>query len=364
LPRNLSQPALRRSYQFALFLAGVLWIIAADAAACSSAQGIATRLNIPVFEELIEQAFFLFLLLCGFSTLRWIATRTTTDIRATNALPSRPTTAQEWQRGAALGWGMLLFAILPMMLTGNLHPQFQLAPRIWALALLSIATIALATFALEVAFRGFVFARLIDAIGPTAATILLSLIYAYISAIRPNAIGLSVVVTFLLATLFSQAYLRTHALWLGWGLHFAWNASMAILFGLPIAGYATYSNLVFTSTSGPDWLTGGPYGPEAAIFTIIVVIVAMFVLHRITRTYAWDYTHPPIVSAGYPMDIAPPPAHTAMETAAATAPAPLVQILTTTSTTSSTNPTIDDHLRRNPNSDNSRSSSQREKPAR
>jgi membrane protease YdiL (CAAX protease family) len=344
LPRNSTQPAFRRSYQFTLFLAGVLWIIAANAASSRAAQGIVTRLNLPIFDELLEQAFFLFLLLCGFSTLRWIATRSYSDIRAINALPSRSTTGQEWERGVALGWGMLLVALLPMMLTGTLHPAFAFAPRNWALALLSLVTIAIATLALEVAFRGFVFARLIDAIGPTAATIFLSMLYAYISATRPNATGLSIIITFLLAVLFSQAYLRTRALWLGWGMHFAWNASMAILFGLPIAGYATYNNLVFTSVTGPDWLTGGTYGPEAAFLTLIVLIAAMFVLQRITRNYAWNYTHAPIISAGYPMDIAPPAAHTAME--AATPPAPLVQILSTTPTTSSTMPVIDEHLRR------------------
>ena len=47
------------------------------------------------------------------------------------------------------------------------------------------------------------------------------------------------------------------------------------------------------------------------------------------------------------MDIAPPAAHTAMETAAATAPAPLVQILGSTPTAASTNPVIEQHLTRN-----------------
>ena len=354
MPETSSQPALPRIFQSALFLTGVLWIVAAESFAARAAQGIANRLNLSLLDELFQQVFFLFLLLWGFTTISWIATRSprstrSNDTRSTNALPKRATTAQEWQRGAALGWGMLLVALLPMMLTGNLHPQFSLAPHNWGLALLSLATIAFSTLALEVAFRGFIFARLIDAIGPTTATIFLSMVYAYISAARPNATGLSVIVTFLLALLFSFAYLRTHALWLGWGLHFAWSASMTILFGLPIAGYATYDNLIFTSVAGPAWLTGGSYGPEAALFTALAVLAAMIVLYRITRTYAWDYTHPPIIAAGYPMDIAPPAAHTPMEAAAA--PAPLVQILSTTSTTSSTLPVIDEHLRRDTDPD-------------
>jgi len=51
---------------------------------------------------------------------------------------------------------------------------------------------------------------------------------------------------------------------------------------------------------------------------------------RATDDYAWDYTHPPIIPAGYDVTILPPAAHVAMEEAAKAAPvspASLVQIL-------------------------------------
>jgi uncharacterized protein len=342
LQPNSSQPATPRSFNIALFLAGCLWIVAADSAASRAAQGIADRLNLPLAAGLLEQAFFLFLLVCGFATIGWMAARGG-GLRSTNALPSRATASQETLRGAALGWGMLLVAVLPMMVFGAMHPHLWLAPSAWGLAVLSVAALALYTLALEVAFRGFIFARLIEAVGPVAATILLSLLYALASSYRPYSTSLSVAGAFFAGVLLSMAYLRTHALWLGWGLHFAWDASMAVLLGLPVAGFGTYSSVVATSTSGPDWLTGGPYGPEGAALTLLVLGGAMIVLHRISRDYAWNYTHPPIVPAGYAVVIAPPAAHTAMEAAAA--PAPLVQILSTTSTSSSTLPVIDEHLR-------------------
>jgi membrane protease YdiL (CAAX protease family) len=348
LPTTSSQPVYPRPFQLSLFLTGVLWTIAAGSLAAHAAQGIVTRLNLPAFDELLQQAFFLFLLVWGFAALHWIATRASAGVGFINGLPARPTAPQEWQLGAALGWGMLLVALVPMMLTGTLHPQFMLELPNWGLAVLSILTLALSTLAIEVTFRGFIFARLIDTIGPVTATIILSLAYAILSGYRPNATGLSVFITFFLGVLYSMAYLRTRALWLGWGLHFAWSAAMAIFFGLPVAGYANYNNLVFTSVSGSDRITGGAYGPEAAFLTLFVVLGAMIVLHRITRNYAWEYTHTPIVSAGYPMDIAPPAAHTAMEATANAAPAPLVQILSTTPTASSTMPVIDEHLRRDP----------------
>ncbi len=344
---------LPRAFHLLLFLGAALWIVAAHGLASRAATGLTLRFNLSLIDDLLQELFFLFLLLLGFATLRWITTRSPAvdshtrlhTLRSTNALPARATTHEEFLRGAALGWALLLAAILPMMLAGALHPDFNLNLPNLGYALLSVLTIAVATLALEVAFRGFLFIQFIEATGPVFATIFLSFLYATLSAFRPGATPLSILDAFLFAILFAIAYLRTRALWIGWGLHFAWNAAAAILFGLPIAGDAGFNNLIFTSVSGPQALTGGPYGPEAAGFTAIVLIAGIFLLLRLTRHYAWEYTYTPPTPSGYPMDIAPPAAHTAMETAAATAP--LVQILSTTPTAASTNSTIDDHLNRN-----------------
>ena len=351
MPDTPPQPVTLRSFQFTLFLTGVLWIAAAGNVATHAAQGIATRLNLPLCEDLLQQAFYLFLLLCGFAGIGWISTRNG-GIRFNNALPNRATTLQEWSRGAALGWAMLLVAVLPMTFAGALHPQLSFTLSSWGLAALSFITLLLSSLALEIAFRGYIFRRLIDAVGTVFATFLQSLIYALYFSVFPHSTTFSTFVTFLTAVLFSMAYLRTHALWLGWGLHFAWIASMGVLLGLPVCGLSTYTSLVDTTPGGPLWLTGGFYGPEGALLTAIFLSAAMIVLYRLTREYAWQYTHPTIIAAGYPMDIAPPKAHTDMEQAAAAKPAPLVQILSTTSTTSSTLPIIDEHLRSTTKSDN------------
>jgi hypothetical protein len=310
----------------ALFITGLLWLLAAHAIALRAADGIATRFNIAAAENLIGDLFLLFLLLVGFTTLNWIGTKQG-SVRQANALPQRPTTLQEWSRGALIGWAALLIAVLPMMLFGSLHPQFSWTPSAFGAILLSLLSLALAALANEVAFRGFLFRRLIDAIGPTAATLLLSGIYALLGSLRPNATGLSFLITLIAGVLFSLAYLRTHALWLGWGLHFAWAAATAVLFGLPVGGMASYGSIVQTTASGPTWFTGGAYGPEAAFFTAIVLLIAMPVVYRVTRDYAWNYTQPAIIAAGYPMDIPPPTAHAEMEQAAATTTQPLIQIL-------------------------------------
>ncbi len=333
------------SHRILRLIVSFLWLILSLFLCGPAAQSLTTRLNIPAFESLLEQVFLLILLLLGFSLLNNRA-----PVRETSALPRRSTSHQEWSRGAALGWAMLLLAMLPMALTGSLHLAFTLNLPTLGLTLLSLATIALTTLALAVAFRGYLFRLLIDATSPTLATLIVSIALAAASVHNANSTLTSVIATFLFSVLLAITYLRTHALWLGWGLHFAWTAATAILFGLPIAGNASYISLLSTDTTGSALLTGGPYGPEAAAFTLLVLLAAVPLLYRITRDYEWAYTHPPIIPAGYEVTIAPPAAHTAMETAAAAAPAPLVQILGSTPTAASTLPVIDDHLRsdRNP----------------
>ena len=308
----------------------MLWVLAAHALAVRAADGILDRLGWGAAQSLLTEAFFLFLLLLGFTALAWIGSQPGTrqgSIRAANALPRRTTAFAEWATGAAIGWAALLAALVPMVLVGALHPQFLWTASAWGAALLSTAALLLGALAYEVAFRGFLFRRLIATVGATSATLLLSALYAVLCSMRPNASGLSFVIALLAGILFSLAYLRTHALWLGWGLHFAWAASTALLFGLPVGGIATYATVVQTDASGPAWLTGGAYGPDGALLTIGAFVLAMALVYAATRDYAWNYTHEPIVPGGFPMDVPPPAAHAAMEESAAAArPAPLVQI--------------------------------------
>jgi uncharacterized protein len=103
--------------------------------------------------------------------------------------------------------------------------------------------------------------------------------------------------------MFSIAYLRTRALWLPWGLHFAWNASMGILFGLPVSGLTTFNPVITTHAVGPVWLTGNGYGPEGSAIAVIVLPVLMIVLVKATRDYAHRYAQPVIVPGGIPVDL-------------------------------------------------------------
>jgi len=319
-----------RTLQLALFVTSATWFLASDTLAGRASRGISERFGLDAERPLLAGLFLLFLLAVGFSVLQAIAHRSS-KLRDVLGLPKRTTARREWVLGFALGWGCVVLAILPMALAGKLDVQLWAQPRAIGLLLLNLGTLAVAALAEEVAFRGYPFRRLLEAIGPVAATVVMSFLFGIGHALNPGATWTSVLVTMLAGLLLSVAWLRTHGLWLPWGLHFAWNASIGVLFGLPISGIGDFASVVQTRAVGPLWLTGGNYGPEGAAFTAIVLLIGVVVLVRITRDYAWNYTHKPIVSGGYAVEVAPPAAHVAMEQEEKPASAnSLVQILPVT----------------------------------
>ncbi len=317
-----------RTLHVALFAIAMVWFFASEAVAAKAARGFAERFAMDDYELLLSSVLLLFLLLTGFAALHWIATRQM-SVRQMLALPLRPGWPREWAVGAAIGWALVVAVVLPMALMLALRPHVWWQARPMWLALVGLASLAMGTLAQEVVFRGYPFRRLIDGIGPVCATLVMAIVFAIWNPMSPESPMLSLWITMLFSVLLSIAYLRTHALWLPWGLHFAWSASMGVLFGLPVHGVTRFAAVVETRAVGQPWLTGGVYGPGAALAAVPVLLAGMAVLYRSTRDYAWHYTHEPIVAAGYPMDVTPPSAHEAMEREAAK-PEALVQILPVT----------------------------------
>jgi len=320
--------------QFTLFVAAMAWAAAANIVSGRAAEGMAARFQLGLIVSLLENAFLLFLAVVGFRTLDWIATRGRFAADAL-PLPRRSGWQREWAVGAAVGWGLALAAVAPLLLSGNLHGRLVWNSNTAVSLIVALGGVLVSTLALEAIFHGYAFRRLIDAIGPSWAAVLVSVLGASlaVSANPPRNALVATVDCTLFGLLLAMAWLRTHALWLGWGLRFAYRAAMAIVLGLPVAGRGEFGSPTDMYVSGPRWLTGGAFGLDAALLTGVVMLGGMVVLYRATRDYAWQHTHPPIVAGGYEVTVAPPAAHVAMEKAAA--PPPLVQILPTTPQTRS-----------------------------
>ena len=107
------------------------------------------------------------------------------------------------------------------------------------------------------------------------------MLFGAVHWMNPGASPWGLLNTVLIGVVLSVAYLRTRALWLPWGLHFAWNATLGLVFGLPVSGIRLFNVVVHTTASGPQWLTGGTYGLEASLPGVSVVLVGLVVVWRV-----------------------------------------------------------------------------------
>ncbi len=291
-PPGLAVPRQRpRSLQFASFVAAVSWFLCARLLSGSASSGLALRFDLGDIQPLLEALILLFLLVCGLALLRAIEQRRA-PLWLVLGLPRRPTSRAEWATGAAIGWGLAVACVLPMALARALNVQVWAAPRAFYMLGLSLSTLAILTLAHTLAVYGYGFQRLIDALGPVRATLILVAVVAGAHAVMPvpygTPQGTRLLVDMLTTVLFCICWFRTHGLWLLWGLHFAWAASTTALFGLPMAGNTAFPSVVDTRANGPAWLTGGAYGPGAALFSIVFLLAAIPLLVRVTDDYAWS----------------------------------------------------------------------------
>lgn len=308
------------------FVLALAWFELAKRLATTSAHGLSPHLGGEDLVGLLRGALLLFLLLAGYGYMGLAFDRQPKPLRAMG-LGRRDGWGREFGLGAALGWGTVVAVVATLALAASIRISFWTEPRAFWLCAIDLATLALISLAAEVAYRGYAFQRLIEAVGPTLATLLMVCFFAAAEMAHPESSNISVFIVAMMSLLFSLAYLRTRALWLPWGLHFAWKVSMGVMFGLPLRGVLNYATVVQGRALGARWLTGGSYGPEGSAVTAVVLLGGIVVLVRLTRDFAWRNAQPVLVAGGIAVDIAPPAAHVAMQTSTtAAASATLVQI--------------------------------------
>jgi uncharacterized protein len=62
------------------------------------------------------------------------------------------------------------------------------------------------------------------------------------------------------------------------GLHMAWNFLEGTVFGSAVSGVAPKASWLVPQFSGPEWLTGGAFGIEGSVLTVVLSLAASGVL--------------------------------------------------------------------------------------
>ncbi len=198
-------------------------------------------------------------------------------------------TLRELGQGAALGLTIALLAWLATAATGSTRPAAASASHIAYLLVWFVAGAA----AEELVFRGYLFQRLIEILGATAATLLVAALFAYAHAGNPHATTLSTINTFLGGVFFALGFIRTGSLWFPLASHVVWNFTLAAT-GLPVSGIDFGTGLLQTG-GAPALIGGGPYGPEAGLATTVAMALGIAALAALPSITLSPYVHARVV---------------------------------------------------------------------
>ena len=124
----------------------------------------------------------------------------------------------------------------------------------------------------EMLFRGYGLQVLVPLLGPMAAILPMSVLFAAAHSDNQNISWLGLFNTFLWGVLLSAALLRSGTLWMPIGLHFGWNWILPVL-GVNVSGFTmrlTAHQLAWQVA--PLW-SGGDYGPEGGLFCTLAVSI-------------------------------------------------------------------------------------------
>jgi uncharacterized protein len=222
-------------------------------------------------------------LLAGLAGAHWVMLRFV-DRRPWSfvALGRNAAHPSRWLEGFVIGGLAIALPIVLLLALGWLTREPWTAGAMGA-AILGVTLLLLpAALWEELLARGYLFSVLRERWGWPWALAATSLGFAalHIENVRhigENITGMqAVLVVGLAGVLLGGIVIVTGSLYAAWMAHFAWNWVMAAVFHVPVSGWIEFPtpNYRFVD-SGPDWATGGAWGPEGGLFGALGMVAAI-----------------------------------------------------------------------------------------
>lgn len=135
----------------------------------------------------------------------------------------------------------------------------------------------------EVIFRGFLFRLLDERFNTMIALTISAFLFGGIHLFNSGGgVFQSVAIALEAGLILGAAYKYSGNIWFPIGIHCAWNYTEGVIFGSSVSGYHFPKSLLTSEFVGPEWLTGGEFGIEASVITVMVGL-GLFALFMIKR---------------------------------------------------------------------------------
>jgi CAAX protease family protein len=195
------------------------------------------------------------------ATLRWIDKRPWSDVWLDGAAAKPRLLAL----GFALGVVCIGFPILGLVAGGWLRRVASGGGSWWGAMFRVTLVLVPAALLEELMIRGYILSVLRDWWGWKWAIAATSVAFGLLHLMNNGATAESVGLVMLAGVFLATVLYATRSLYAAWMAHFAWNWTMAALFHASVSGYPFEAPSYRYVDAGPDWATGGEWGPEGGV---------------------------------------------------------------------------------------------------
>ncbi|MEW1774838.1 CPBP family intramembrane glutamic endopeptidase [Streptomyces sp. NPDC086777] len=134
----------------------------------------------------------------------------------------------------------------------------------------------------ELLFRGVLFRIVEERTGTWIALVSTGALFGMMHLLNKDAtVWGALAIAIEAGGMLGAAYAATRTLWLPIGLHFGWNFAESGIFGTEVSGSGgAHKGLLEAATSGSRLVTGGQFGPEASVYSVLLGVL-------VTGAFLW-----------------------------------------------------------------------------
>jgi membrane protease YdiL (CAAX protease family) len=147
-------------------------------------------------------------------------------------------------------------------------------------AIASLGVLIPASLWEELFVRGYAFQTVRERWGPVGAIIATSLLFGGVHFFNEGSTLGAVMVVTVAGIFLGLVLVRTQSLYAAWAAHLAWNVVLVAVMHATVSGLVMDAPDYRIVDSGPDWATGGAWGPEGGIFAAAGLAVATWIIFR------------------------------------------------------------------------------------
>ncbi len=149
--------------------------------------------------------------------------------------------------------------------------------------LYSVAMLGPAALTEELLMRGYPFVVLSGTWGWPVATAVTSVVFGALHLGNPGATPLAIANVIAAGVFLAGVRVVTGSLAAAWAAHFGWNWTMSAVFHASVSGLPFGTPGYRLADTGPDWLSGGAWGPEGGVGAAVGMMGAFAGLSWVAR---------------------------------------------------------------------------------